>query len=218
MNNEEKILAAIEEIAHQLGELKKNSGKSIDDESLATITSKIDAVYESLEKRSSEMGITQGADSIILSEIKAIQQQIKAERPEVTHRYIEVKKPRSWVIGLVSYFLVSVVLCFLLVLSNINLKRELKAISPNDYKYRYLKLKSFRFDNFKRGIKTTTDLLYLIDEQYINNEQDLKQYVLQRESEIRRAFEASEIAKQKEAEAKAAKAEAEKLRSGLHQK
>ncbi|HCY00450.1 MAG TPA: hypothetical protein DG754_09955 [Bacteroidales bacterium] len=218
MNNEEKILAAIEEIAHQLGDLKKNSSKSIDNESLATLTSKLDAINETLEKRSSEMGIAQGADSIILSEIKAIQQQIKAERPEVTHRYIEVKKPRSWVIGVVSYFLVSVVLCFLLVVSNVNLKREVKAISPNDYKYRYLKLKSFRFDSFKTGIKTTTDLLYLIDEQYINNEQDLKQYVLQRENEIRRAFEASEIAKQKEAEAKAAKAEAEKLRSGLHQK
>lgn len=217
MNNEEKILAAIEEIAHQLSDLKKNSSKSIDNESLGTLTSKIDSINEALEKRSSEEGIAQESDSNILSEIKAIQQQIAA-RPEVTHRYIEVKKPRSWVIGVFSYFLVSFVLCFLLVVSNINLKREVKAISPNDYKYRYLKLKGFRFDSFKKGIKTTTDLLYLIDEQYINNEQDLKQYVLQRESEIRRAFEAAEIARQKEAEAKAAKAEAEKLRSGLHQK
>lgn len=217
MNNEEKILAAIEEIAHQLSDLKKNSSKSIDNESLGTLTSKIDSINEALEKRSSEEGIAQEADSIILSEIKAIQQQIAA-RPEVTHRYIEVKKPRSWVIGVFSYFLVSFVLCFLLVVSNINLKREVKAISPNDYKYRYLKLKGFRFDSFKKGIKTTTDLLYLIDEQYISNEQDLKQYVLHRESEIRRAFEAAEIARQKEAEAKAAKAEAEKLRSGLHQK
>jgi hypothetical protein len=218
MNNEEKILAAIEEIAHQLSDLKKNSNKSIDDKLLATITAKIDSINETLENRSSEVGVAQGSGSNILSEIKAIQQQIAAKRPEVTHRYIEVKKPRSWVIGVFSYFLVTFVLCFLLVLSNINLKREVKAISPNDYKYRYLKLKGFRFDSFKKGIKTTTDLLYLIDEQYINNEQDLKQYVLHRESEIRRAFEAAEIARQKEAEAKAAKAEAEKLRSGLHQK
>lgn len=211
MNNDEKILVTIEEVAHQVEEIKKNLGKSNDDVSLKTLISKIEGIEEKIKKAGRSDHLPNSNIDEMHMLLKELKTAFYAERPRVIHKYIEVNKPHWWIVGGASYFIISLALAILLVFNNSNLKQKVRAMQSNDYKYRYLKLEGFEFHRGKNSISNSTELVYLIDVQYNENEEAIKEYVNHREEEIRRAFEAAEIAKQKEAEAKAAREEVERL-------
>jgi hypothetical protein len=67
--------------------------------------------------------------------------------------------------------------------------------------------------NLKKIASNSTELTYAVDSYYQKDPQQLEAYVKKREEQIRQAFEASEIAKQKEAEARMAKEKAHELNS-----
>ena len=78
---------------------------------------------------------------------------------------------------------------------------ENEAMHKNDFKYRLLKLYNDPLYDKKYEARTISDLTYYIDSYYHNNQKKVEMYVVKREEEIRQAYEASEIAKQKDAEA-----------------
>lgn len=212
MNIEDRILVAIEEQALQFEELKKSLGKRSDEDALKNIISKIDAIDEGIKQPKQAGQLPNKSIEEINIQVQELRRIMLEERPETVHRYIELKKPHWWIVGVASYFVISLLACFLLVKGNNSLKREVNALKPNDYKYRYLKVGSFELRSSKKNIINTTDLLYWIDNQYNSDEQKIQEYVIGKEEAIRRAFEAAEIAKQKESEAKVAREEADKLK------
>jgi hypothetical protein len=216
MTNEEQILAGIEEIANQLNSIRRSFEKEIKPEGIdPDIKSKIDRMAETIYSMNIK-GDTSGEElKRIFSAIGSLNKVIQAEKPSVEHKYIQIRNPISWLIGMGIYFMITFSACLIVTLNNYQLRETIKFTEPSDYKYRYLKLKAYSFKNFHKDIKNTNDLLYAIDDYYIENQEEVKEFVLRREYEIRQAFEAAEIAKQKEAEAKAAREEAEKLKSGI---
>lgn len=213
MNIEEKLFAGIEELALKFDELKKSLGKRSDEDALKNIISKLDVIDEEVKQIKQAGQLPNGSIDDVKFQVKELKKIMLEERPETVHRYVELKKGHWWIVGVASYFTVSLLLCFLLVNSNNSLKQEVNALKPNDYKYRYLKVGSFELIKTKKNVVNTTDFLYWIDNQYNSDEQKIQEYVVGREESIRKAFEAAEIAKQKEAEAKVAREEAEKLKS-----
>jgi hypothetical protein len=213
MNNEDIILAAIEELANEVKGLKNNS-KTIEPEIFSLALMKIEAIEEVITQPkpkatpSPTVGLVKETHRIV----NDLQETILKKRPEITHKYIEIRNSKRWLIGVGAYVLITLIACIALVTNNISLKQNVKSIEPYSYKYRYLKLSGLELSRFiKSNISNTTDIVYLVDDHYQKNETEVKEYVIKTEEAIRKAFEAAEIAKQKEAEAKAARAEAERL-------
>jgi len=103
--------------------------------------------------------------------------------------------------------------CFFVISRNQRLKNTIETIQPNDFKYRYLKLKSFNLNQLRNDISNTYDLTTSIDAYYKENKKEIDDYVIKREEEVRQIFETSQIAKQKEIEAKTAQEEAKRVKS-----
>lgn len=213
MTNEEKTLAAIEEVGNQLNELKKTLGQNkekteIDLSPIIKKLSSIDEPLKELNRRqyTCEYGINQVSESI-----KNLRSRIEEKRSEVVHRVIEIKQPHWWIIGIASYFIISFGICFWLVQKNISLNEIILSKDANDFKYRYLKLKGYELNDMRKEIRNTTELIQSMDYHYSKKKDEIQNYVIKREEELRQLFEANEIAKQKEIEARKAKADAQEL-------
>lgn len=211
MTNDDQILAALEEIASQVGEIKKSATNP--EKALANLSDKIGSIEELLRKEKPQSHAFNDDITILKSNLTYIQRILSAKQQEVVHNFIEVKQPFYWVAGFASYFLLSLLAIFLLFDTTSDLKAELKISKQNDIKYRYLKIQNESMANLKKIASTSTELVYALDNHYKKDTVSFEGYVLQREEQIRQAFEASEIAKQKEVEAKAAKEKAEELNS-----
>lgn len=215
MTNEEKTLAAIEEVGNQLNELKKILGQNkekteIDLSPIIKKLSSIDEPLKELNRRqySCEYGINQISESL-----KNLRSRIEEKRSEVIHRVIEIKQPQWWIIGIAIYFILSFGICFWLVQKNISLNETIVSKDVNDFKYRYLKLKGFELNDLRKEIRNTTELIQSMDYHYSKKKDEIQNYVIRREEELRQLFEANEIAKQKEIEARKAKNQALELKS-----
>jgi len=215
MTHEEQILAGIEEISNQLNELKRQQQNSVSKgtvnedfftEKFNEIKEQIKVVFKFSNSSESEYGQ-------IRQSIKNLQDIILSKQREVVHKYIEIKKPLQWILGIAFYFVVSVFAMLMFYDTNSDLKNELRRAQANDIKYRFLKIYNEPLSNLKKYINNITDLVYGVDVKYNNDPASFKESVIQQEEKIRKAFEAAELAKQKEAEAKAAKAEAERLKN-----
>lgn len=215
MTNEEQVLAAIEELANQLNDLKKTINRPINnvEVDLSPIGNKLDSIKEQLQKMGFAYGSKDSDSNRIFESLRNLQDLLVLKQREVVLRYIEVKQPRRWLIGFVIFFIVNISICFYVISRNIKLNKTIETIQHNDYKYRYLKLKGFEFSNLRSEITNTNQLVYYIDLYYKDSQNELVEFVLKREEELRQIFEASEIAKQKEFEAKKALDEAKKLKS-----
>lgn len=213
MTNEEKTLAAIEEVGNQLNELKKTLGQNkekveIDLSPIIKKLSSIDEPLKELNRRqyTCEYGINQVSESL-----KNLRSRIEEKRSEVVHRVIEIKQPHWWIMGIASYFILSFGICFWLIQKNISLNEIILSKDANDFKYRYLKLKGYELNDLRKEIRNTTELIHSMDYHYSKKKDEIRNYVIKREEELRRLFEANEIAKQKEIEAIKAKKEAQEL-------
>lgn len=211
MTNEDQILAALEEIASQIGEIKKSTTNPEKD--LANVSEKIGSIEELLHKEK-QLSQTFSSDIKTLKDyLNNIQQYFLVKQKEVIHNYIEVKKPYYWITGFITYFILSMLGLFLLVNTISNLKVQLRSSQLNDIKYRYLKIWNEPMSSLKKIANNSTELIYVIDSYYNSDPEGFENYVLQREEQIKQALEASEIAKQKEAEARVASEKAMKLNS-----
>lgn len=216
MAQDELILVAIEEMAKQLTELNKNFKTNP--------TSGIDfkpliQKIENFEKHLTEIkdhNTKNSYDINMISErIGQISTILASKQNEVLHRFIEVKKPIIWIISVIGYFIITFFIIIGLIKYNQNLRTEIDRMKPNDFKYRFLKLNNDSFDEIKKVASNTAELTYFIDSYYNKKSQNIQEYVIKRENEIQKAFEASEIAKQKEAEAKEAKEHAIRLKEKI---
>ena len=219
MTNEEKILAAIEEVGNQLNELKKTLGQNkekteIDLSPIIKKLSSIDEPLKELNRRqyTCEYGINQVSESL-----KNLRSRIEEKRSEVVHRVIEIKQPQWWIIGIASYFILSFGICFWLIEKNITLNEIIVSMEANDLKYRYLKLKGYELNDLRKEIRNTTELIHSMDFHYSKKKDEIKNYVIRREEELRQLFEANEIAKQKEIEARKAIENATSLKKKYNQ-
>jgi len=218
MTNEEQILAGIEEISNQLNEVKRQQQSQPSKGTLNEefFTEKFQKIGEQIKAEFKFSGPGETELSQLRKAINYLQELIVKERNQVEHKYIEIKKPLHWIVGIAFYFLVSVFGLFMLYETNSNLKAELSNAQENDIKYRFLKIYNEPLSNLRKHyINNTTDIVYWVDDNYDNDPTSFKDYVFQQEENIRRASEAAELAKQKEIEAKAAKANAEKLKSSI---
>ncbi|MHC1705198.1 MAG: hypothetical protein AB9846_14925 [Tenuifilaceae bacterium] len=217
MTNEEQILAAIEEISNQLNDIKKTINRPANNAAidLSPISNKLDSMKENLQKLGYASISRESEFNRITESLRDLRNILNVKQNEVLHRYIEVKQPHKWIIGTVIFFVLSISACFFLINWNIGLKNTIETIQPNSYKYRYLKLKGFDFSNLRSEITNTNQLVYYIDLFYKENSQELENYVIKREEELRQIFEASEVAKQKEVEARMAKEKAESLKQKI---
>ncbi len=215
MTNEEQVLAAIEEIANQLNDLKKaiNRPANSAEVDLSPISNKLDSIKEQLQKIGYASVSRESEFNRITESLRNLREILTTKQNEVVLRYIEVKQPHKWIIGIAAFFILSISICSFLVYRNINLNEKLESANANDFKYRYLKLKSYNLNELRRDISNTYDLTSSIDAFYKENQKEIDDYVIKREEEIRQIFEASQIAKQKEIEAKKAKDEAAKIKS-----
>lgn len=210
MAQDEMILVAIEEMAKQLSDLKKsNSNLEIDltpiNQKLAKFEERINSVRDIVLDYANN--INQLSNSI-----KSIDFTIKDERPTVKHTYLEVKKPYWWIIGIICYVLVSFSFCFYFYQNNEKLKTEAEFNKANSLKYRFIKLRGDKLLDIIKYAKTTDELLYGYDEFFQKNQKEVEKYVIDKEEALKREFEASELAKQKQIEAKKAQQEAEQLK------
>ncbi len=215
MTNEEQILAAIEEIANQLNDLKKTINRPANNAEvdLSPISNKLDGMKEHLQKLNYASVSKESEFNRITESLRDLKNILSVKQNEVALRYIEVKQPHKWIIGTMAFFILNISVCFFVISRNQRLKDTIETIQPNDFKYRYLKLKSYGLNELRRDILNTYDLTTSIDEYYKENQKEINDYVIKREEEIRQIFEASQIAKQKEIEAKTAQEEAKKLKS-----
>lgn len=215
MTNEEQVLAAIEEISNQLNDIKKTINRpAIKAEvDLSPINNKLDSMKENLQKLGYASISRESEFNRITESLRDLRNILSIKQNEVLHRYIEVEQPHKWIIGIAAFFILSISICSFLVYRNINLNEKLESANANDFKYRYLKLKSYNLNELRRDISNTYDLTSSIDAFYKENQKKIDDYVIKREEEIRQIFEASQIAKQKEIEAKKAQEEAKKIKS-----
>jgi hypothetical protein len=218
MTNEEQVLAAIEEISNQLNDLKKTINRPANnvEVDLSPISNKIDSIKEQLQKIASSSNSLDSDSKRIFDSLRNLQDLFVLKQREVLHRYIEIKKPQQWIIGVGVFFVLSIATCFFFISRNIKLREAIEASQPNDIMYRYIKLKGFELSGLRKNITNTTELVYSLDQYYEENKKDIQDYVLKTEEDIRIAFEASEIAKQKESEAKMARDKAIKLKGNLN--
>jgi hypothetical protein len=213
MTQEEQILAAIEEIGLKIEEIRKTSKNQPRPENVdfSPINQKLEKLEQKLMIIKENYNHSNSDLSSISSEVRQISRTIQSTHKEVVHKYIEVEKPIRWIVIVVSYFVISLSAVFLLVYFNSQLKDKLIAAKANDFKYRFLKVSDQKLPDSKI-VKTTSDLVYCIDDYYKNNQKEVEKFVLKREEDLRIAFEASELAKQRELEAKNAREEALKLK------
>lgn len=215
MTNEEQVLAAIEEISNQLNDLKKavNRPTNNAEVDLTPISNKLDSMKEHLQKIGYASVSRESEFNRITESLRNLREILTMKQNEVVLRYIEVKQPHKWIIGTVVFFVLNISACFFVINRNQRLKNTFETIQPNDFKYRYLKLKSYNLNQLRDDISNTYDLTISIDAYYKENQKEIDDYVIKREEEVRQIFEASQIAKQKEIEAKTAQEEARKLKS-----
>lgn len=215
MTNEEQVLAAIEEISNQLNDIKKGINRPTNNTEvdLTPISNRLDNMKENLQKLGYASISRESEFNRITESLRDLRNILSVKQNEVLHRYIEVKQPHKWIIGTVVFFVLNISTCFFVISRNQRLKDTIETIQPNDFKYRYLKLKSYNLNQLRDDISNTYDLTTSIDEYYKENQKEIDDYVIKREEEVRQIFEASQIAKQKEIEAKTAQEEAKKLKS-----
>lgn len=223
MTNEEQVFVAIEEISNQINELKKSINRPINstEVDLTPISNRLDSMKEHLQKLGYASVSRESEFNRISESLRDLRNILSVKQNEVLHRYIEVQQPHKWIIGTVIFFILNISACFFVINRNIRLKNTIETIQPNDFKYRYLKLKSYNLNELRRDISNTYDLTSSIDAFYKENQKEIDEYVIKREEEIKQVFEASQIAKQKEIEARQAQEEAKKLKtkySGDNQK
>lgn len=220
MTTEEQILASIEAIGTTLEELKKASKNNAPDNSaeLTTLHEKLNAIEEKIGSFKPNSSVDKPDFSQITKELDNISSSMRnvsyfmsMKQQETIHKYIPIEKPLQWILTAVIYFIVSIGLIFYLFDSKGKLQDRLTNAQANDIKYRFLKVKNDPITKFKTTNLTTSDITSMLDAYYKTNANEINQFVLQREEDIRKAIEASEIAKQKEAEAKRAKEQADKL-------
>lgn len=214
MTNEEQLLAAMEEVSNQLSEIKKAVNRPVNngEVNLTPINDRLDSMKEHLQKLSYASISKDSEYNKISDSLRNLRDILSLQQREVVHRYIEVKKPSNWIVGIVLYFLVSVSICFFVIHRNAKLKETISVMQPNDFKYRYLKLSGLDIEYLRKRIDNTTDLVYSIDDYYSNNKKELEGFVISREEEVCRMNEANAIAKQKELDAIRAREEAKKLK------
>jgi predicted PurR-regulated permease PerM len=214
MVQDEMILVAIEEIAKQLNEFKKSQSQQspnieID---ISPLVQKISKIEERININSDSVIKYYKETQHISNSIRDIERILKDERQSIKHTYIEVKKPYLWIIGIISWFLLSFSLCFFFYQKNQKLKAETEYYKANDLKYRFLKLRSDKLTEISKYAKTTNEWIYIIDDYYQNNQKDVENYVLKGEEALKREFEAKKLAKQKASEAKEAMGKANDLK------
>lgn len=215
MTNEEQVLAAIEEIANQLNDLKKsiNSPANKAEVDLSPINDKLDNMKEQLQKISYANSSRDSESNRISGSLRNLQDILSMKQNEVVVRYIEVKQPQKWILWLGIYFILSISVCFFVVYRNIKLNEKIEVVQANDFKYRFLKLKSFDLSELRKDIDNTYDLTTSVDAYYKKNTKEVQGFVIKREEEVNRVNEANEIARQKEIEAKTAQEEAKRIKS-----
>lgn len=215
MTNEEQVLAAIEEISNQLNDIKKTINRPTNnvEVDLTPISNRLDNMKENLQKLGYASISRESEFNRITESLRDLRNILSIKQNEVLHRYIEVKQPHKWVIGIAAFFILSISICSLLVYRNVTLSERLENAQANDFKYRFLKLKNFEINELRREIDNTYDLTMSIDAYYKKKTQEVRDYVIKREEEINRVNEATEIARQKELEAKEALEEAKKIKS-----
>ncbi|HNV51468.1 MAG TPA: hypothetical protein PLH91_03560 [Tenuifilaceae bacterium] len=213
MTNEEKTLAAIEEIGNQLNELKKtlNQPKEKVEIDLTPIARKMVEIENSIKDIRNNGYLDDPAIRHIDDILIQIGSFIERKQKETIHRVVEIKQSHWWIISIASYFILSFVICFWLVQKNIGLNEIIESKDANDFKYRYLKLKGYELNDLRKEIRNTTELIQSMDYHYSKKKDEIQNYVIKREEELRQLFEANEIAKQKEIEARKAKADAQEL-------
>jgi len=212
MKDEEQIFAALEEINSSLKELKKKTAPATD---MSPIMQKIDALENSMKdiKITVPMGSLKDTIIQICDAIEEIKQIRREESPQVKHVYINVKEPLWWIMGAVSVILISIIICVHFYDKNQGLKEELESLKPNDIKYRFFKLSNLPLQELlKKDFKTSAECVAQIDNQYKKDANKIINFVLNREEELRKAVEAEELSRLKEAEAKEAAEEAKKLK------
>lgn len=214
MTKEEQILVGIEELVKQLNDVKKLTRRTDEkeDEVTTSICNRLQGIEESLSsihKRNSTIDLQLDKIKISLDNTYAT---LSSKRSQVLHRYLEVKQPHWWIVGIASYFLVSLFTIFVLLIQAKDYKAELANTRPNDIKYRLLKIQNEPLSKFRNVATNTTQLTYFIDSYYESDPTAVEEFVIKREEQVRKAFEAAELARQKEIEAKAAREEAERLK------
>jgi hypothetical protein len=150
--------------------------------------------------------------SKIAFENNQVFQIIKAKEEEKKPPSIAINELLYWILGVVGYIILSVVLCVFLIRGNLNLKAEVNSHYANDMKYRFFKLKEIPVYDIQKSAKNSKDLTDIIDAYYKKNKKEVEEFVLTREDELKRAFEANELARQKIIEAKNAREDAIKLK------
>jgi hypothetical protein len=139
------------------------------------------------------------------------------KKTEVIREYVEKEKPLIlYGFGIV-ITLLSLAFGYYFLNENIDLKKENELLKASDIKYRYLKAKGDKISDLSNYVETSTDLVYLIDAKYKEDPQGIGKYTIEKEEVIKKAFEAKEIANQKEIEAREAQENAKKLQNKVNQ-
>jgi len=215
MNNEEQILIAMEEVSNQLNEIKKAISRpaSSTELNLSPINDQLYEMKDFLKKISFEGQNRDNEYNRIKSTLMDLRGILLEKQREVTHKYIEVKKPHRWILGVATYFIISLFICIWAYQTNQKLAKRLQATTASDFKYRFLKLQSFDMNYLRKNYNNSTELVYSIDDYYSKHKEELETYVIKREAEIKRMNEANAIAKQKEQEAEKAREEVNRIKS-----
>jgi len=213
MNKEDQILASIEELASQLSDLQKQKSSS-NSESENLISKKLIEIENSIKSNSQLVNSHKSEIIRHFNESKTCKPE-DAFQETIKHQYIEIKHAKKWFTGFLCYFFLSIGLIVLLINQNKHTGDYLLSTQANDIKYRFLKVYNEPLANFKEVAFNTTDLVNYIDANYNSDPTEFHAYVVNREGKIRMALEAEEIAKQKEAEAKAAQKNAQRLKDNI---
>lgn len=215
MNNEEQVLAVLEEMASQIEEIKKTISKPSQTDDLQPFIETLKKVLSASDTLYNKFLYTENKFDNVTYALNQLKNISERKQKEIVHRVIEIKNSHWWIIGIASYIVISIFTVSMLIHSMSNLKLQLKNSIDSDFKYRFLRVRSMDTNFIRKNYSNTTDFVYDIDSYYSNNKEKVQQYVLRREEEIRRFNEANAIAKQKELEAKRAREEAEKLKEKI---
>jgi hypothetical protein len=206
MQNDEMVLAAIDEIVKRMDsiQLTLNQKKTQSEVNFEPILKTIKETQTSIE-----YSLYQTIDHIpnltqIGEAMKKVFPSTAPKEPDLITKYVPINNAKAWFISILSILILLLSISSYLFIDNSKLRSEADIHRANSFKYRYLKLKSDKFSELSGYLSTTTDLVYMTDNKYNANQKFVEETVLKKEEAINRANEAQEIAKQKALEARKA--------------
>ena len=204
MNNDEIIIASIEELARNIEEIQKEIHFLSPQKELSfePIISRFEGIEHSLSSIVRCVEHSYIKANQIDSQIKTLQNLSKTKIQNVVHQYIEIKNPMYWIFGFVFYILISIIVCGIIILYSNDIKAENEVLKANDLKYRFIKVYNAPISDLKQIANTTTDWIYYVDSFYKNKKVSMEKYVIEKEELINKSLEAEQIAKFKQNEAK----------------